>query len=494
MAVDQSAIARVVGIGTQFQDLRNGGVLFLPQQIAVVGQGNTANTYATTPVQFTSALAVATAYGFGSPLHKAVEQLFPANGDGVGSIPVTVYPVQAGGSAVAATGEIVATGTATRQITGTIRVGGVESLEFVIPTGTAAAAIGAILNTAISGVLDVPVTSATNAGGDGVDLTAKWAGISGNDLQIEILDAAADAGVTFSITAMADGAVSPDVETALNLIGSRWQTMIVNAATPYTDTGTLDDYSTFGEGRWGALVRKPLTVYTGTNETDYTVLQTAGNARRSDRVNSLIVVPGSASTPWQIAARAVARIAQVAQNNPARDYGSQKLSGIIAGTDAQQFDYPTRDLLVKAGISTTELKDGVINLSDTVTMYHPEGDPTPAYRFVKTITKLQQVIYNLDLEFNSEEWDGAPLIPDEQPTSNREAKKPKTAKAAANAIIDNLGLEAIISDPATAKAATTASISAQNPDRLDLSVTVQVSGNTNIVSADLNFGFYFGSN
>lgn len=491
MAVDQSAIARVTGIETIFRDLRGGGVLYLPQQIAVIGQGNTANTYATTPVQVTSALAVATAFGFGSPLHKAVEQLFPTNGDGVGTIPVTVYPVQAGGSAVAATGDIVATGTATRQFTGTLRIGGVESLEFVVPSGTAAADIGPILNTAISGVLDVPVTS--TATGATVDLTAKWAGISGNDLAIEILDVPTDAGVTFAVTAMADGAISPDVETALNLIGSRWQTMIVNAATPYTDTGTLDDYSTFGDGRWGTLVKKPLTVYTGTGEANATTLAAAGNARRSDRVNSLIAVPGSTSTPWQIAARAVARIAKVAQNNPARDYGSQKLSGIIGGTDAQQFDYPTRDMLVKAGISTTELKDGVVNLSDTVTFYHPEGDPTPAYRFVKTITKLQQVIYNLDLEFNSEKWDGAPLIPDEQPTTNREAVKPKTAKAAANVILSNLGLEALISDTEAAKAATVASISSQNPDRLDLSVTVQVSGNANIISADLNFGFYFGS-
>ncbi len=49
MAVDQSVIARVVGIETKFQDLRGGRVLYLPQQIAVIGQGNTANIYATTP-------------------------------------------------------------------------------------------------------------------------------------------------------------------------------------------------------------------------------------------------------------------------------------------------------------------------------------------------------------------------------------------------------------------------------------------------------------
>lgn len=492
MPVDQSAVARVVGIETVFKDLRGGRILYLPQQVAVVGQGNTANTYATDPVQVTSALAVAQTFGFGSPLHKAVEQLLPTNGDGVGTIPVTLYPLQAGQSAVAATGDITATGTATRQFTGFVRIGGVLSLEFVVPSGTAAASIGAILNAAIGDVLDMPVTSAANVGGDGVDLTAKWAGETGNDLLIEIIGTPTDAGITFATTAMANGAVAPDVDAALNLFGSRWQTLIVNAAAPYTDTTTLDKYSTFGEGRWGELVRKPLEVVTGTVETDANTLKAAGDARRSDRVNIIESVPGSASTPWQIAARMVARKARVAQNNPARDYGSQKLTGIIGGTDAQQWDYPTRDLLVKAGISTTELKDGVVNMSDTVTLYHPEGDQTPAYRFSKTITKLQQVIFNLDLAFNNEDWDGAPLIPDEQPTTNRSAKKPKTAVAQANAIIDNLGLDAIISDPAAAKELTTAEINSQNPDRLDLTVTAQVSGNANIISETLNFGFYFG--
>ena len=204
--------------------------------------------------------------------------------------------------------------------------------------------------------------------------------------------------------------------------------------------------------------------------------------------------PGCKSTPWAIAAREVARIARVADNNPARDYGRQALTGLITGTDAQQWNYAQRDLLVKAGIATTTVRDGVIEISDTVTLYHPEGDTLPAYRFLKSIVKLQQVIFNMDLRFDTAEWDGAPLIPDDQPTTNRDARKPKSAVAVANAMIDSLGLEAILSDPETAKTRTLAQINSQNPDRLDLSLTVQVSGNSNIISADLNFGFFFGTN
>ena len=67
-AVDVSAVARVVGIKTEFKDLRGGGILYLPQRLAIIGQGNTLSVYSTDKAQVTSALAVAQAYGFG-PLY-----------------------------------------------------------------------------------------------------------------------------------------------------------------------------------------------------------------------------------------------------------------------------------------------------------------------------------------------------------------------------------------------------------------------------------------
>ena len=410
--------------------------------MVLIGQGNSTSVYSTTKRSITSASEAANLYGFGSPIHDAAKQLFPLNGDGVGAIPVTVFPLDAGAGAVVAGGDIVATGTATRQFTGRIRIGGVLSDEFVVPTGTVATAIGAILDPVIDDILDMPVTSAANIGGDGVDLTAKWLGETGNDVLIEI-DAPTDAGITFAITAMNSGAVAPDVQVALTQIGDVWETLIVNAAVPYTDTTTLDEFSVFGEGRFDPLVRKPLIVFTGTVETTLATLQAAGDARRTDRVNVIQSVPGSFSTPWAIAARIVSRVARIGDNNPARDYARTTLTGVIPGTDAEQWVYTQRDLLLKAGIATTNLRDGVVEISDTLTLFHPLGETDPAYRFVKDIVKLQQVIFNINLIFDTVEWDGAPLIPDNQPTTNRDARKPKAAVAAVNRMIDNLGLAAI---------------------------------------------------
>jgi hypothetical protein len=108
------------------------------------------------------------------------------------------------------------------------------------------------------------------------------------------------------------------------------------------------------------------------------------------------------------------------------------------------------------------------------------------------IVKLQQVLYNLNRIFESDSWAGAPLIPDNQATTNKTAKQPKDAKSAIAAMIDALALAAIISDPVYSKNTIQAGISSINPDRLDVSFTVKIGGNSDIISVDFNFGFYFG--
>lgn len=487
-AVDPSAVARVLGIKTEFKDLRGGRIVNLPQRIAVIGQGATASTYSTTKAQLTSAFEVGSAYGFGSPIHLAALQLFPTNGDGVGTIPVTFYPLDDDASGVASSGTITPGGAATADATYYVKVNNILSEAFIVTSGDAVADIIDAMVIAVNAVVEMPIVAAD--GTTTFDFTSKWKGASANDIYVEIVgDSTA---VSFAIVQAASGATNPDVQDALDQVGDVWETMILNCM-EIGDTTSLGLYDTFGEGRWGALVRKPCVVFTGNTEAVVATAITVSDARKTDRTNCQIVAPGSNNLPFVVAARGLARIAVVANSNPPVDYGSQDMSGITPGTDAQQWTYPQRDLAVKGGSSTAVVKDSVLNLADVVTMYHPTGDPTPAYRYVVDIVKLQNIIFNLDLIFNTAEWDGAPLIPDSQPTTNRSAKKPKMAVAACAAMVDNLGLAAIISDPATAKAGIQAEIDSQNPKRLNVLVPVQLSGNTNIKSIDLEFGFFFGT-
>lgn len=488
-AVDASAVARVLGIQTLFRDLRPGGILFLPQRVAVVGQGTTAAVYSTVKKQHTSALSVATDYGFGSPLHLAAQQLFPINGDGVGTIPVTFYPLDDDGSGVVSTGDITPTIAGTEDASYIVRINNIDSANFIIAVGDSVADVVAAATTAINANLNVPIIAVD--GTTKVDFTSKWKGTSANDIFVEVIGPTS-IGNTFAVTQSSGGLVNPDVDLSLTQVGNIWETLMLNCM-DIADTTTLGKYDTFGEGRWGALVRKPLVVFTGNTEPVVATAVTIPDARKTDRTNSQLVAPGSNNLPFVVASRQLARIVKLANENPPHDYGSQAATNLVPGTDAEQWDYNDLDLAVKAGSSTIEVKDSIINLSDVITFYHPDGDPLPAYRYVVDIIKLQNIIFNLDLIFAAPEWDGAPLLPDDQPTVNRAAKKPKTAKAAVAAMLDSLGLNAIISNPNAAKLTILTEIDGANPKRLNVIVTVQLSGNNNIVSIDLEFGFFFGS-
>ncbi len=492
-AVDLTAVARVVGIKTEFVNLRGGNVVNLPQRIAVFGQGNSAATYSTDKFQVTSATQAAERYGFGSPIHLAVKQLFPANGDGVGTIPVTIYPLVDDGAAAAATGDITPSGTATKAGAATVIINNIRSQAFAIEVGDTVADVVTAATAAVNAVLDVPVIAADATPGTStkIDITAKWEGPTGNDIVLEV-EGGEDTGITFVATQPTGGLVNPNIDAALAQIGNVWETMVLNCL-DIADTVTLDKYQTEGEGRWGALVRKPFMCFTGNTEADVATAITVSDARKTDRINSQLVAPGSNDLPFTVAARQLSRIAPLANNNPPHDYGSRTADGLTPGTDGQQWNYAQRDQAVKGGSSTTEVKDGVINLSDIVTFYHPTGDPTPAYRYVVDIVKVANILFNLDLTFANPAWDGAPLIPDDQATTNRTAKKPKMAVAAVASLIDQLALGAFISDPDFAKANTLAAINDQNPKRLDVATTMKISGNTNIISVDFNWGFFFGT-
>lgn len=487
-AVSLSAVARVVGIQTRFVDLRQGNVVFLPQHLAVIGQGASSVTYATTKIQLSSAGEVGERFGYGSPLHLAAKQLFPVSGDGVGAIPVTFFPLEDDGSGVAADATITPTGTATKQGTVNIKIAEVEADAVLVEVDDTAADVTAKITSAINAVLDVPALATDNS--TDVGLAAKWAGESGNDLTITI-DEPGDLGITFGITNFANGATNPDVQPALDQFGNVWYSMVLNCLNQ-SDTTALDAINAFGEGRWGALTRKPFVAFNGVTTADVNTATTLPDSRASDRINGQLPAPGSNEYPAVVAARQLARIIVRANNNPAYDYGSLKANGIAPGTDGEQWDYPKRDQAVKAGSSTIEVRDGVVNIGDVVTFYHPSGEAVPPYRYLVDIVKLQNIIFNLDLIFVNEEWDGAPLVPNDQAITNRAAKRPKDAVTAINGVIESLGLNAIISDPDTAKTRTVAGINEQNPKRLDARATVQLAGNTNIKSVDLDFGFYFG--
>lgn len=481
MGLPNSLRAAAIGIDTQYRNFNEGAVYYLQQGIAVLAQGSDAVTYSTDKFVVTDPSQVGDALGYGSPAHLCVKELIP----GALGARITVYPLPNEALGVASAGALTPTGTQTTAAEYTVRVGGVESNSFPMLVGDGVTEFIAKAIAAINGVIDMPVIASD--GTTEVTLTAKHKGTTGDDLVIELIGT--QYGVTVAVTDMAGGLVDPDVSVATAQFGNVWETVIVNAL----GTSAHDDLSTFGETRWGQLVRKPFFAMYGSAETDVNTLVAYADTRKTDRVNGVIPCPGTPTAPWIIAARAVARIAAQANSNPAAEYRTETLESVINGADGVQWDYSARDVAWKAGVSSTQIENGVIELDNTLLFYHPDGQPNPYYGKVIYLVKLQNIIYNVDLIFNQPSWKQAALIPDFEVSSNPLARKPNDAVAALNVLTDNLANNALIADRAFTKANTTAVIDQSNPNRVNTTYPVKLSGNWDIHSIDLLFGFYLGA-
>lgn len=489
MAIDQSFVARVLGINVEFKNFNLGQAQFLPQRLVVIGQGRSDAVYDLDKTLVTGSLEVANKYGFGSPLHLAILQLFPENNDGIGGIPVTIIPVADDGSGVASIGEIEVTGTTEdTQSVGTIILGGIASKQFVSSVGDTPTTLAVKIKAAIDAVLNVPALTGTLAAGV-LPLESKWKGESANDITIQI-EFDSGSALTIGSTAFANGAINPDVDPALAKIGDVWETMILNCMN-YDDTATLTKFSTYGEGRWVQTVKKPLVVANGCVD-DLATRTAITDARPTDRVNFLIQSTGSKELPFVIASRGLAKdIMPTANNKPATNYVGQ-LTGLVAGDDSLQEDEITRNAAVLLGASTNIKVGGVAELSDTITMFH-DGSTNPAYRYVVDIIKLQNILFNVELILAT--LKGKPLAPDTTITADPDAVQPKDVKTLLGNLADSLagGQSMIIVEPDFTKQNMTAGINAQNAKRLDSTFPVKLSGNVEVNSNDIFFGFFTGA-
>lgn len=489
MSVSASAISRVTGVSVQYKNFNAGKAQMLPQRLAVIGVGNHNTVYTTDKYEAEgSASEIGEKYGYGSPLHIAAMQLFPVAGKGA-SFPVTFYPLAEGNSAVQATGAIGLTGTATSAGSVTVSIGGIKATA-AVSNGAVAETILTSIKDAIDSVLSMPVTCGVIAEGS-LPLTAKAAGTVGNAITIGVKCDVG--GLVFENTSMHNGAVDPTIDSALAKIGDVWETALLPCFA-YNNTDRLDAITTWGKGRWSDLEKKPVLCFWGCTD-NYATRTAVTNSRKTDYINALVVSVGSPELPWSIAAKAmVSDILTTADSNPAQGYKGL-LDGLAAGDDSVQENYTTRNNSVAKGSSTNIKNGSVAELNDIITMYHPDAEgKTPSRRYVVDIMKLMNVVYNVRLIMESDELKGAPLVSDDTVTSNKAAVQPKTVKTMFLNLARSLADKAIIQDVDFTKENLEVDIDSENPKRLNVAFPVKLSGNVEVTSTDVYFGFYLGGN
>jgi len=484
--VSPSTITRVTGVEATYRNFNQGNAAMLNQRLTIIGLGNDDAEYNLNKREFFSALTVAQTYGWGSPLHLAAEQLLPSIG-ATAEFPVTIIPLLKAEQSMAATGSIGAEGTATANGSGVIYIGGI-SAEFPVMKDQTGAAVLAAIKTAINSVLQMPVLTG-EIQDDELPLTAKWSGDIGNSIKIEI--EANAPGILFTTQDFSGGALDPNVQSALEKIGIIWETFILNTFS-YKNTSRLDVYQSFVEGRWGPLEKKPCLVAHGCTD-DFETRTAITDLRTHDYANFLIVSVGSRELPFVVAAKALLNdIVTTANNNPPQNYKG-RLNGLHTGADHIQETTLQRNSSIMKGSSNNIKTGNVAELNDTVTFFHPvEEGKYPSKRYVVDIVKLQNIVYNVRLIMEQDIIKGAPLLPDSTITTNPTAIQPKSVKTMFFNLADSLARAAIIGEPEFTKKNMTVKIDSENPKRLNVTFPVKLSGNVEVSSTDIYFGFYLG--
>jgi phage tail sheath gpL-like len=376
---------------------------------------------------------------------------------------------------------------------------GVDGVPYAvnIATGDTPTVIAGKIKDAINAVLGAPVTSTSSAGV--VTNTAKWVGLTSNDIVTAIDLNGTSLGVTyaFAVTTAGTGTPTAGVTTALNLFSNQWNNIVVNGYG--TVSAVMDALETFNgipdptnpTGRYGGLMFKPFIAITGSTADDPTSIT---DARLNNVTIAIAPAPLSAGLPIEAAANMTYLFARVAQDTPHLDvqglvYPDMPLP-LPTVTPAFQ-DYNTRDLAVKKGCSTVHVSSGQWKVNDFVTTYHPTGETPPQYRYCRNLfidfnVRFAYYLKQVDYQLNHV------IAKDDAVVSAEKVIKPKQWRQIVGGLADDLTNRALIADAKFMKDSIVVVVSGINPARIETTFKYQRTEMLRIESTTATAGFYFG--
>lgn len=428
MTITASSLAAVNGVSVKNEQFAVQAQV-IPQRNVIIGTFDEAVYTAISPnvpIRVYSAEDVGAKTGFGFMLHRLAKYAFKP-----GTVETWIIPQLEGGSDPDhATGTINFTASA-GVVAGEIAlyIAG-ERVAITVAAGDDGTDIADALATAINANDELPV-SATDLAGV-LTVESKSGGEWGNDITLAFSLGDGEAlptGVSAVITGMSGGVGTPDIQDALDALGTGdaqnekfftnlihgygAQTAVLNAISTYNGAG-----NTF-VGNYKKEVARPFRSLIG-DTTPLTAGLSAALAfaanRRTDRTNGMICAPGSYNHPQEIAAQAMGIMAITNSTRAEEGYIDKVLDGIWPGEIADRWtnDYDNRDQAVQGGIGTTLVKNGVLTLQNLITFYRP-ADVAPAsngYRAMRNISIIQNLLYNYRMNFEREKWKGITIVED----------------------------------------------------------------------------------
>jgi len=403
----------------------------LARKILLIGSYDEVNKTAVVdnvPVQILSPEEVGDQTGFGYMLHRLAVAAFKKSG----GIETWMIPQPEDSGADVAVGEIdfagssgVLAGTMALYIAG-LRVP-VTITDAMDVEGIADAVVAAITADA-----DLPVTATKTAVTFEVVPEAKGQGLWGNDITIEFNLQAGEAlptGVAAAVTDMASGLTVPDIQDALNALGTgdaqneKFFTDVIHGYGQ--DTDTIDAISVYnGEGNdfvgnYAKTVARPFRCLsadvTATGSAALTALLSISNDRKSNRTHGIIAVEGSPNHPIEIAAETMALMARTNSKRAEESYIGKQLD-IYPGLVSERWssDYTARDSALKQGITSVVVENGIVTLKNVVSFYHPGSIALASNAFLsmRNISIIQNLGNSISLNFKREKWLSITIVSD----------------------------------------------------------------------------------
>ncbi|MBB5547534.1 phage tail sheath subtilisin-like domain-containing protein [Paraburkholderia fungorum] len=336
-----------------------------------------------------------TKYGLGSILAQMLYTY--RQNDSFGE--VWCLPLADDPSAVAATGTIAFTAAPTATGVLYLYIGGIRVLTTVTAAMTTAQVATAVA-ASINANPDLAVTAAATT--TTVTITGKNKGAAANDIDIrvnylgEASGEVTPAGLAYTITAMANGAVNPTLTSALaNLVDLSFDFI----AMPYTDATSLNAMQSFlndVSGRWSWSVQiygHMFCAYRGTSA----ALGTFG-VTRNDQHASIIGFYDSPTPNWKWAAAYAAQAAISVRADPGQPLQTLVLQDVLAPPLQSRFLLSARNTLLYDGISTfTVDASSQVHLEGTITTYQLNsfGVADNSYLQINTMFLLMYVLRQL---------------------------------------------------------------------------------------------------
>lgn len=365
-----------------------------PYTILCIGQKLSAGTAEKDkPVLVTSLAQAKTLFGAGSMLAQEIEALRAAD-----SFTKTFcLPLEESVSGAAAAGAITFSGTPTAPGTIVAYIGGRRITCGVLVTHTAAT-IATIFAAAVNAAPDLCVSAATDSSNTGkVNLTCKWKGLTGNDIDIRLNYYSGEslpAGLIAAITAFSGGTDNPDITAALANMGDFAHYNII--VMPFTDGANLKVLDDELDDRWGPLRQLEGLAFCSYKGT----LSELGTFGKSNNSQNLCIIPDTElPTPtWEAAANAAGIASYYGNIDPARPFQTLQMRALLAPVMDKRFTLQERNILLYDGVSTWKVDDAdEVRVERFITSYKksPAGADDRSYLDICTPLTLGRLRYSL---------------------------------------------------------------------------------------------------